>query len=127
MEITVWHEQGRADVTVFAIEGDITVESYEQLQERFEQEQQHGTENLLIDLKKVRFISSSGLRAIQHIFSLLEKDNETVRKGITAGTFKSAHLKLVNPSKDVLHLLKMAGFDIFLEIYDNRERAIASF
>jgi anti-anti-sigma factor len=127
MEITVWHEQGRADVTVFAIEGDITVESYEQLQERFEQEQQHGTENLLIDLKKVRFISSSGLRAIQHIFSLLEKDNETVRKGITAGTFKSAHLKLVNPSKDVLHLLKIAGFDMFLEIYDNQERAIASF
>jgi anti-anti-sigma factor len=127
MEITVWHEQGRVDVTVFAIEGDITVESYEQLQERLEQEQQHGTENLLIDLKKVRFISSSGLRAIQHIFSLLEKDNETVRKGITAGTFKSAHLKLVNPSKDVLHLLKIAGFDMFLEIYDNQERAIASF
>jgi anti-anti-sigma factor len=127
MEITVWHEQGRVDVTVFAIEGDITVESYEQLQERLEQEQQHGTENLLIDLKKVRFISSSGLRAIQHIFSLLEKDNETVRKGITAGTFKSAHLKLVNPSKDVLHLLKIAGFDMFLEIYHNQERAIASF
>lgn len=127
MEITVWHEQGQVDVTIFAIEGDITIESYEQLQKRFEQEHKLGTKNLLIDLKKVRYISSSGLQAIQHIFSLLERQDETTRKGIGAGTFKSAHLKLVNPSKGVLQVLKMAGFDIFLEIYDNRERAVASF
>jgi anti-anti-sigma factor len=127
MEIAVWHEQGRVDVTVFAIKGAITVESYEQLQERFEQEHKHGTKNLLIDLEEVPLISSSGLQAIHHIFLLLEKTDETTRRGISGGTFKSAHFKLLNPSKNTFSVLKMAGFDMFLDIYDDLEKAVASF
>ena len=127
MEISVWHEKGRVDVTVMAVKGDITVESYEQLQERVEQEHKLGTEYLLIDLNEVPYISSSGLRAIHHIFTLLEEKDEAMRKGMNAGTFRSAHFKLVNPSKQVLDVLKTTGYDYFLDIYDDREQAIASF
>lgn len=127
MEISVWHRQGRVDVTVFSIEGDITVDSCEQLQERFEQEHKLDTRYLLIDLRNVPYMSSSGLRAIQRIFSVLEEHDETVRSRIKAATYKSEHLKLLNPSKEVSQVLKTAGFDMFLEIHTDLEKAIASF
>jgi hypothetical protein len=50
-----------------------------------------------------------------------------VRKGLTDGTFKSPHLKLLSPDKNVTQVLSMAGFDMFLEIYNNLKKAVASF
>jgi len=52
---------------------------------------------------------------------------EAMHKGISAGTFKSPHLKLANPNPRVLEVLKMAGFDMFLEIHKNVKDAVASF
>jgi anti-anti-sigma factor len=127
MEIAVRHEKGRVDVTVMSIKGDMTIESYDQLLDRVEQEHELGTNDLVIDLKDVPYISSSGLRAIHRIFTLLEKQDESMRKGMSAGTWKSAHFKLANPSKSVLGVLKATGYDYFLDIYDDLEKAIASF
>jgi len=50
-----------------------------------------------------------------------------VRKGIAAGTYKSRHLKLLNPNRHVLQTLKLAGFDMFLEIHSTPQEAIDSF
>jgi hypothetical protein len=50
-----------------------------------------------------------------------------VREGLRKGTYHSAHLKLANPSKDVMSVLKMSGFDMFLEIHSDLEKAVASF
>jgi hypothetical protein len=44
-----------------------------------------------------------------------------------AGTFKSPNLKLLNPRPDVLRVIQTQGFDMFLEIHNNRKKAIASF
>jgi len=43
------------------------------------------------------------------------------------GTFKSPHLKLLNPQPAVQQALRMAGFDMFLETHANLEEAVASF
>jgi hypothetical protein len=48
-------------------------------------------------------------------------------KGINAGTYKSPYLKLYKPSKGVVETLKLAGFDMLLDIYDDKQAAIASF
>jgi anti-anti-sigma factor len=127
MEIAVRHEQGRVDVTVLAIKGAITVETYEQLEERFDQEHERGANDLLLDLKEVTLLSSSGLRAIHKMFLSLEETGETTRQGISGGNYKAVHLKILSPSKDTLNVLKRAGFDMFLDIYDDLEKAVASF
>ena len=127
MEIAVRHEQGRVDVTVLAIKGAITVETYEQLEERFDQEHERGANDLLLDLKEVTLLSSSGLRAIHKMFLSLEETDETTRQGISGGNYKAAHLKILSPSKDTLNVLKRAGFDMFLDLYDDLEKAVASF
>jgi anti-anti-sigma factor len=130
MEIIVSQEQGRVSVTVFRVKGEINAATYEQLQKRAEEVVAAGTRDLLIDLTEVPYMSSAGLRALNHIFNLLDRDanmSEAVRKGVANGTYKSPHLKLLNPTPRVLEALRMAGFDMFLEIHHSHADALASF
>lgn len=132
MEILVSEAQGRVPVTVFRLQGDVDLATYEQLQERTEQAVAEGMRDLLLDLTDVGMVSSSGLRAIHHIFLLLrddpaKEDEQELRKGVRSGTYKSPHFKLLGPNADVLTALKHTGFDMFLEIYTDYRKAIASF
>jgi len=132
MDITVSQEQGRVPVTVFHIHGDINVTTYEQLQQQAREAFDAGTRNLLLDLAEVTYISSAGIRALNDIFRLLRGDSpaesdEAMSKGLRDGTFKSPHLKLLNPSSRVLEVLKIAGVDMFLEIHRHLKDAVASF
>ena len=132
MDITVSHEQGRVPITVFRIKGDIDVNSYEQLQAQARQAYEAGARDLVLDLTDTAYVSSAGIRAINSIFKLLRSDapnesDEAMRKGLSDGTFKSPHLKLVNPSSHVHEVLTMAGVDMFLEVHPNVKDAVASF
>jgi anti-anti-sigma factor len=132
-QITVSQEQGRVPVTVFHVIGDvIDANSFQQLEAQARAAFEAGTRNLLLDLTKVRYISSAGLRALQSIFMLLRantpgESDETMKKGLMDGTFKSPHLKLLNPSPAVIDTLRVMGFDMFLEIHHNLKKAIASY
>ena len=87
---------------------------------------------MLLDLSQVAYVSSAGIRALHSIFKLLrteapEESNEAIQRGLRDGTFKSPHLKLLNPTPRVLEILTMAGKDMLLEIHHNRAEALASF
>ncbi len=132
MDITVSQENARVPVTVFHINGSVDAASYEQLQSLGEKSIQGGTTNLLLDLSRVPYMSSAGLRAINHIYNLFHKEEagkegEAVSQGLRAGKFKSPHLKLLSPTPRVLEVLQMTGFDMFLEIHHNQKEAVASF
>jgi len=130
MEIAVSQEQGRVPVTVMHVKGNVDSDSYLQFQSAVLDMVNNGAHNILLDLKDVPYMSSAGLRALNVIYNALrEKDenSDQVSKGVTAGTYKSPHLKLLSPSKRVMETLKMSGFDMFLEIHSNLKNAIASF
>ena len=132
MDITVSHEQGRVPVTVFHIKGDIDTNTYEQLQTQTQQAFESGTRNLLLDLAEVPYVSSAGIRAMNNLFNLLRADapkesEEAMRQGLRDGTFKSPHLKLLNPNPRVVQVLTMAGVDMFLEMHHDLQTAVASF
>jgi anti-anti-sigma factor len=132
MEIINEQNNGRVPVTIFHIEGALTAASYQLLRQQAEDAYAAGTRDLLLDLTAVSFMDSAGLRALHEIFLLLrtnstEEANRSLRKGIAAGTYKASHLKLLNPNREVLQVLKMSGFDMFLEIYSNSQKALAAF
>ncbi len=132
MNIAVSQQPGRVPVTVFRITGEINTNTYEQLQEQARQAFTAGTRNLLLDLSEVPYVSSAGIRALNNIFNLLRTEApgesaEAMSKGLRDGTFKSPHLKLLNPSDMVVKTLNMAGVDMFLEIHSDFDAAIASF
>ncbi len=129
MEIVVSQAEGQVPVTVFQIIGDLTSE--EPLQNQTRQAFDDGTRYLLLDLRKVPYISSSGLRAIHYAFDLLSSDSgedeQARRRGIISGTYKSQHLKLLKPTKNAKKALQVAGYDMFLEIHQKYDEAIASY
>ena len=134
MEIKLMTENGRVPVTVMHVDGNIDASTYESFKAKSEEVIKSGARHILVDLSHVPFISSAGLRALNDIFNKLRTLNpdsdlseEEVKKGISAGTYKSPHLKLLNLSENARTSFEMSGFDLFLETFTDREKAIASF
>jgi anti-anti-sigma factor len=132
MEIHVMQEQGRIPVTVLQLEGKVDSGSAPELEKKVREVIDAGARYLVLDLRKVPYMSSAGLRALQDAFSKLrsladsESDKEMYRQ-IADGSFKSPHLKLVNPTKEVMEVLKMSGFDMLVSIEKDLNTAVASF
>ena len=107
MDIQVSTANGHVPVAVMHVNGNIDALSYEQFQSKADELIEGGARYLLVDLSKCPFISSAGLRAMHHIFNKLraldtnnQKSEEEVRRGISAGTYKSPNLKLLKLSKE---------------------------
>lgn len=129
MELSVTQAQGRVPVTVLHVKGNIDSNSYAEFQQYAEELLANGTQNLVVDLHEVPYMSSAGLRSMNQIYNKLRSTAEAqgAVKGVAAGTYKSAHLKLLSPSQRVLETLKMSGFDMFLDIGSNLDATVALF
>jgi hypothetical protein len=55
------------------------------------------------------------------------ENDQAMKRGMMDGSYKSAHFKLLKPSSDVTYTLTTSGFDMFLEIYTDYKKALASF
>jgi anti-anti-sigma factor len=132
MNIKVSTEQGRVPVTVVHVEGNIDSSTYEAFHSDVEKSIKGGARNILIDLSQVAFVSSAGLRSFNILFNRLrdlspDVSDEEMHKGISAGTYKSPHLKLLNPSKETLATLEASGFSMFIDTFKDLKTAVASF
>ena len=132
MNLKVSTEQGRVPVTVIHVEGKIDSSTYEAFLAGAEKSINDGARNVLIDLSQVAFVSSAGLRALNILFNRLrdlspDVSDQEMHKGISAGTYKSPHLKLLNPSKETLASLESSGFSMFIETFNDLKAAVASF
>lgn len=130
MEMSVWHESARVPVTVLRLKGPVTTS--EEIQRKADELFAAGSREIVVDLSEVPYMASAGLRALHHIYTLLrteaaEESDAAVGRGIAAGTFKSPHLKLLSPNARVLEVLHTTGYDMFLEIHHNLQRAVDSF
>jgi len=134
MEIKVSTENGKVPVTVMHIDGNIDSATYETFTAKADALIKDGTRYILVDLAHAPFVSSAGLRALHGIFNQLRTlhpdtnlSTEEVKKGISAGTYKSPHLRLLNLSKETRTAFTLSGFDMFIETYTDKATAIASF
>jgi anti-anti-sigma factor len=134
MDIQVSTAEGRVPITVMHVKGNIDALSYEEFQSKADELIKGGARYLLIDLSNAPFISSAGLRALHHIFNELrardtenKRSEEEIRQGISAGTYKSPHLKLLKLSRESKTAFDLSGFDMFIATFDDEQTAIASF
>jgi anti-anti-sigma factor len=134
MEIKVSAENGRVPVTVLHVDGNIDSSTYEQFQSTARKLIKEGARYVLVDLSHAPFVSSAGLRAIHTIFNELRTLNpdanlsdEQMKRGISAGTYKSPHLKLLNLSPETKTAFETSGFDMYIDTFTDRKTAIASF
>ena len=132
MEIKVSTEKGVRPISVMHVDGNINSATYQEFQSKAEELIGAGARDILIDLTHVHFVSSAGIRAIHALFNKLrtlvpDVSDEELRKGINAGTYKSPHLKLLNPSKEATTTFEMTGLNMYIDIYKDFKKAIASF
>ena len=134
MDVKVTTENRQVPVTVLHVDGNIDSKSYAAFQSKAQELIDGGARHIVVDLSHVPYVSSAGLRALHHIFNQLRaKDSgnkiseEEVRRGISAGTYRSPHLKLVNLSNETKSVFQTSGFDMFIETFDDMEKALASF
>jgi len=134
MEIKLSTENGHVPVTIMHVDGNIDSSTYEAFQAMANQAIKNGARHILIDLSHAGFISSAGLRSMNDIFNQLRTlhpdsslSEDDLKKGIRDGTYKSPHLKLLNLSDNARTAFEMAGFDMFIETYVDKKKAIASF
>ncbi|HEY5729576.1 MAG TPA: STAS domain-containing protein [Anaerolineales bacterium] len=134
MEIKTFTENGRVPVTVIHVDGNLDSSTYEAFQAKANELIEGGARYVLIDLEHAKFISSAGYRAFNNLFNKLRShhpdsnlSDEDVKKGISAGTYKSPHLKLLNLSNEARTAFELAGFDLFIETFTDIKAAVASF
>ena len=134
MEIKVSSESGRVPITVLHVDGNIDSSTYEQFQATAKKLIDGGARYILVDLSHAPFVSSAGLRALHSLFSDLRSRNpeanlsdDQIKKGISAGTYKSPHLKLLNLSPETKTAFETSGFDMYIDTFTDRNAAIASF
>lgn len=119
MKIELTQETARVPVTVMQMNGRINLSNAEEIQKAAQTAYEQGARNLLIDLAHVESITSAGLRAILATVKLFGGE-------ATHGN-QSPHVKLLQPNEAVRQVFKIAGLVDFIEIYDDRAQALASF
>ena len=134
MEIKVSTESGRVPVTVLHVDGNIDSSTYETFQSTARKLIEGGARYMLVDLSHAPFVSSAGLRALHTLFNELRSRNpdanlsdEQMKKGISAGTYKSPHLKLLNLSPETKTAFATSGFDMYIDTFTDMKTALASF
>ena len=132
MDVTIAQEQGRVPVTIVRVDGNTDSASADEFEKKVMEVIDAGARHIVLDLSKVPYMSSAGLRVLQHAFDRLrslsseESDKEMYRQ-INEGSFTSPNLKLINPNKDVMEVLKMSGFDMLISVEKDLKTAVASF
>jgi len=134
MDIKTFTEKKEVEVTVMHVDGNIDSATYKDFQSKADELIDGGAGYILVDLTHTPYVSSAGMRALQYVYQKLrtlhpdsDLSNEDVKKGISAGTYKSPRLKLLNPSIEAAKTFEMTGFDMYIEIFTDKATAIASF
>jgi len=100
-------------VSVLTVEGRIDSNSAAEFEEAVESILANTGRNVILDLSKVDFLSSSGLRVLV-----------TARKNAES---KGGNFSLCSLSAQARESLTIAGLDILFQIYPDRETAIGSY
>ena len=125
-------ENARVPVTIMKISGDIDSSNYQLFQSYADEKIAQGTQYLLLDFSEVKRISSAGLRVIHNLFNKLrdihkDVNDDELRKRMSSGAYKSPYIKLTNLAPNVAEVFKLGGFEIYLEMFEDRSKAVDSF
>lgn len=136
MEITVDEHVGKKNVTILHIDGYLDSSNYTELVDQANDLFQSGTTNLLLDLKNCGFISSVGLKALYILAMIIQGDQPSepakawssfneMRKDIEKMT--GTCCKIVHMQPKVKQSMEITGMLKYLDIYDDLDKALASF
>ena len=101
------------EVKVVALEGELDLNASPEAEKQLTQLREDGVKKMLIDLEKLEFISSAGLRV------LLANAQEMKAAG--------GDLRLCNLNATVKEVFDISGFSTLLMCFDNEAKAMVGF
>ncbi|MBN1312485.1 MAG: STAS domain-containing protein [Anaerolineae bacterium] len=110
MEITVT-DMNRA--TLVKIAGRIDSSNAKEMGDTLNNHINQGARNIVVDLEKVDYMSSGGLRELVAALKRVKKDG--------------GDLRLCSPSQRVQEVLELAGLDSLFQVFDTQVLAVGSF
>ncbi len=125
-------------VTILKVEGALDGSSYKTLIEEAQALYAAGARHLLLDLSEMSFMSSAGLVGLHSVVMVMRGQEppdmvggwsviHEISHDMSSSSGKERACKLLNPQPRVEKTLNMTGFDNILEVYRDRETAVASF
>jgi anti-anti-sigma factor len=108
----IW-ERDENGVTVFELDGRIDTQGAVDMDLALQSAVAEGQHKMVLDMAKVRYISSAGLRTMADV--------------LTTNKEMGGDLKLVALNRKVQRVLRIIGFDKFFSIYETLDQALADF
>lgn len=128
LQITQSQHEARVPVGVFELVGEIDASTSQQFQDEVQQAIDSGVRYVALDLSRLRYISSAGVRALFTLAKVLSAKGGTLPGVKTnTGSFKSPYLKLFSPSPAIRQTLDLMGFTMSMEIHNDLSATLASF
>jgi len=133
LKIVISEVQGRVPVTILRVDGRINLGNTGALEQAAQAAYDRGARDFLLDLNKVTSLTSAGLRSIHWIYKLVSQSprgDELAQDALAAPASqksKSPHIKLFTSSPHVLKVLRVAGFDMYIDTYQDQNEAIAAY
>jgi anti-anti-sigma factor len=142
MNITITKTEKPVPVTILHLDGALDGSNYESLVVEAQKVYAAGARDLILDLSKLTFISSSGLRALHRVALIFQGKKLRGQKDEAWGSYRwtayrdldrekklsiQEHVKLLSPTKEVREVLDLIGFSSLFEIYTDLHQATASF
>ena len=138
LHVTIDSVEGQVPVTVMRLDGELDASNYESLIVQTQAYYADGTRNLLLDLEKLTFVSSSGLVALHNMALVMRGETledaeegwrafHAISRDLGKATGPEAHFKLLKPQPLVFKVLDTAGFTKVLLVFEDEATAVASF
>jgi anti-anti-sigma regulatory factor len=136
VNILVEKVAGTVPVTVLRVDGDLDASTYEQLIVAGRKAVDSGAHAILVDLRKVPFMGSSGLVAFHTIALLLAGDeppdlasgwdaHHALQRSVESGM--QTQLQVLGPVASVRRALERTGMTRFIPVHEDEAAAIAAF
>lgn len=109
MQIDINKEDG---ILIFTLEGSIDSKTSSDVQQKI-LEASVNSDNVIIDLTKVDFVSSAGLRVLLMVYRQIK--------------LKNGRVILVGVSEEITEIMSMTGFINFFEMVDTVKNALRSY
>ena len=127
LNITVSEVRRGVTITILHVDGRINLSNTDVLEQAARDAFASGARDILLDLNNVPSLTSSGLRSIHWIYTLLNQPPSGEEPLPDSPKSKSPHIKLFTTSPHVLKVLHVAGFDLYIDIYQDLNEAITAF
>lgn len=99
-ELSINLDESRQDVVLVELDGYLDAHTFEELENIFEELFQRGRHNVMVDLKKLRYISSAGAGVFIGALGVCQENN--------------GNIALIRPSPEVKEIFDLLGvFHIF--------------